>query len=109
MKSAKVLAKLAAESTGNLKASLVGQAYHLSPGDPHYPANIDVFKRHQLVSLGTPLYQSTRSIRTETGSTSTTPVTNPPPTPQLIHRSQTTSSDPKISSGSTSDNTEKQE
>lgn len=109
MKSAKVLAKLAAESTGNLKASLVGQAYHLSPGDPHYPDNIDVFKRHQLVSLGTPLYQSTRSIRTETGSTSTTPVTNPPPTPQLIHRSQTTSSDPKISSGSTSDNTEKQE
>lgn len=79
MKGASAMAKLAATSTGKLKASLVGQVYHLSPGDPLYPANKDVFERHLLASIGSPLYQSTRNAGIATSSSSSTPVANPPP------------------------------
>lgn len=103
MKGASAVAKLAAASTGNLKASLVGQVYHLSPGDRLYPANKDVFERHLLASLGSPLYQSTRNAGIASASTSSTPVANLPPTVPAAGPADAGISGGSDTSGSTSD------
>lgn len=103
MKGASAMAKLAAGTTGNLKTCLVGQVYHLSPGDPLYPANKDVFERHLLASLGTPIYQSTRNAGIATAAASSTPVANLPTTLPAAESAKAGISGGSDTSGSASD------
>ena len=103
MKGARAMAKLAAGSSGRMKSSLVGRVYHLPPGDPLYPADKDVFERHQLASLGSPLHQSTRNARTASSSSNSTPVANPPPALTATGSAEARIRGGSDTSGSTSD------